>query len=89
MSYTLSHSADTGDGAMLDTNCVEDYLQIPGNLHNYFNLHICPSLRQPVLFHFTIAVVGSQNVTNESWLVCVKSEKYAFWVTLIPGAWVC
>lgn len=29
MSYTLSHSADTGDGAMLDTNCVEDYLQIP------------------------------------------------------------
>ena len=28
--------------------------------------------------------VGSQNVTNRSFLVCVKSEKYALWVTLRP-----
>ena len=28
--------------------------------------------------------VVSQNVTNKSCLVCVMSEKYAFWVTLRP-----
>ena len=33
MSYSLSHSADAG--AKIDTNCVEDFLQIPGN---YFEL---------------------------------------------------
>ena len=27
-------------------------------------------------------LVASQNVTNKSFLVCVKSEKYAVWVTL-------
>ena len=30
----------------------------------------------------------SQNVTNKSCLVCVKSEKYASWVTLRPQ-WDC
>ena len=32
--------------------------------------------------YFTIPAVGSQNVTNKSFLVCVKSKKYAFRVTL-------
>ena len=32
--------------------------------------------------HFAISAIGSQNVTNKSCLVFVKSEKYAFWVTL-------
>ena len=36
----------------------------------------------PFLFHFTIPEIGSQNVTNKTSLVCVKSEKYALWVTL-------
>ena len=54
---------------------------------NYFNLHVCPSLRRqrmscPVLN--SIPAVVSQNVTNESYLVCVKSEKYAFLVKLRP-----
>ena len=31
-----------------------------------------------------IPVVVSENVTNKSYLVCVMSEKYAFWVTLRP-----
>ena len=54
-------------------------------LHNYFNLHICPSLwRQlasvscPIPSQFTNSAAGSQNVTNKSCLVCVQSEKYAF-----------
>ena len=36
----------------------------------------------PVPSHFTIPAAGSQNVTNKNCLVFVKSEKYAFWVTL-------
>ena len=57
------------------------------NLHNYNNLHVCPFLGRPlVAYHsvqsyFTNPVVWSQNVTNKSCLVCVKSEKYAFLVT--------
>ena len=31
-----------------------------------------------------VSAVGSQNVTNRSFLLSVKSEKYAFWVTLRP-----
>ena len=31
-----------------------------------------------------ISVVGSQNITNKGWLVCIKSEKYAFMITLRP-----
>ena len=51
---------------------------------NGFNLHVNSSLRChiSILSHFTIPAVRSQNVTNKSCLVCVKSEKYAFWVTL-------
>ena len=29
-----------------------------------------------------VSAVGSQNVTNKSFLACVKSEKYAVWFTL-------
>ena len=29
-----------------------------------------------------ISAVVSQNITNKSCLVCVKNEKYAFWVNL-------
>ena len=38
----------------------------------------------PVPSHFTIHAVESQNVTNKSLLVSVKSEKYEFLVTLRP-----
>ena len=31
-----------------------------------------------------ILAVISQNVNNKSCLLCVQSEKYAFWVTLRP-----
>ena len=36
---------------------------------------VCPKITP-------VSAVGSQNVTNKSFLVCVKGEKYAFWVTL-------
>ena len=57
------------------------------HLHDYFNLHVCLSLQRPsvsvgVLSDFTIPTVASQNVSNKSSLECVKSEKYAFCVTL-------
>ena len=66
--------------------------QLPcGHLHNYFNLHVCPSLRRrPVrpsvrpTFEFPIPAGVWQSVTNKSWLVCVKSEKYTFLVTTRP-----
>ena len=63
------------------------------NLNNYFNLHVCLSIRPsvpsvssiPCVQKLTpVSAVGSQNVTNRSFLVSVKSEKYAFWVTLRP-----
>ena len=62
------------------------------DLNNYFDFHvclfICPSVcwsvslcdRKVAQFH----AVVSQNITNESCLVCVKSENYAFWVILRP-----
>ena len=39
-------------------------------------------------YEFPIPAVKSQNVINKSCLVCVKSEKYASWVTLRPQ-WDC
>ena len=59
------------------------------NIHNYFNLHVCPSLRRrrrPVrpTFEFPIPAVVLQSVTNKSCLIFVKSEKYAFLVTTRP-----
>ena len=61
-------------------------------LDNYFRLHIClsfhPSVRTYVRhtnFHFfPLPAIVSQNVNNESWFPCDKSEKYSVWVTLRP-----
>ena len=61
------------------------------HLNNYFDFHVCLSIRGSVLPSFRHSVCPktspnscslSQNVTNKSYLVCVKSEKYASWVTL-------
>ena len=65
------------------------------NLNNYFRLHVClsfrtyvrPSVRHTFIF-FQFPAVASQNVTNKSCLACVKSEKYASWVTISPQ-WEC
>ena len=66
------------------------------HLHNYFNLHVCPSFRRHVTsrhvtshFHFfRFPAVVSQNVTNKSCLACVENEKYASWVIIRPQ-WDC
>ena len=52
-------------------------------------MSVCPSVRPSVrksikLPFFPIPAVVSQNVTNESCLAYVKSEKYVVWVTLRP-----
>ena len=65
------------------------------NLHNYFNNQVCLSVSRPSIPSFSpifpfchitlpIPAITSQNVTNESCLECVKSEKYAFFVTFGP-----
>ena len=61
------------------------------NLNNYFDFHVRLSIRPSVRFvgpfvrKFTsIPAEVLQKVTNKSCLVCVKSEKYASWVTLWP-----
>ena len=58
------------------------------HLHNYFNLHVCPSFRRRrrrrPTFDFQIPAVVSQSVTNKSCLICVDSEKYALLVTTKP-----
>ena len=61
-------------------------------LHNYFDIHICLSLRRPSAsaassrptFEFPIPAGVWQSVTKKSWLVCVKSEKYIFFVIPRP-----
>ena len=64
------------------------------NLNNYFDFHVCLSIH-PFVRPFvrpvpstqkltSIPASVSQNVTNKSCLVCVKSKKYASWVTLRP-----
>ena len=60
-------------------------------LINYFNIHVCLSFRRPpssirefVQKLTTMPAVVAQNVVNQSCLVCVMSEKYAYWVTLRP-----
>ena len=40
------------------------------------------SVRMSHLHYFPIPAVLSQNVNIESYLTCVKREKYGFWVTL-------
>ena len=57
-------------------------------LNNYFDFHVRLSIRSSVrscvrrLNQFPAVV--PQNVTNKSCLECIKSEKYASWVTLSP-----
>ena len=61
-------------------------------LNNFFNLFICLSILLGVPgsvhpFVIPLALIPalvSQNITNESLLVCVMSEIYAFWITLRP-----
>ena len=66
-------------------------------LNNYFDFHVCLSIRGSVVPSFRGSVCPktnpkscslSQNVIIKSYLVCVKSEKYASWVTLRPQ-WDC
>ena len=58
------------------------------HLNNYFNFHVClsfclrPSVRPSVRKLTSIPAGISQNITNKSCFVCVKSKKYASWVTL-------
>ena len=49
-------------------------------------MSVCPSVHGCVrhTVQFPISAVVSQNLTKESFLVCVKSKKYAFWITLSP-----
>ena len=52
------------------------------NLDNYFRLHVYLSFYLNV--RTSQSAVISQNGTNESCLVCVKSKKCTFWITLRP-----
>ena len=45
---------------------------------------VCGSMRACVRKLGQISTVISQNVTNKSCFACIKSEKYAFLVTLTP-----
>ena len=59
------------------------------NLNNYFDFHVCLSIRPCVCPSVCpkkapFPAVAFQNVTNKSCLVCVQSEKYASWATLTP-----
>ena len=47
------------------------YLEVYFNLNNYFGLHVCLSFRTEIKLFLYL-----------QYLVCVKSEKYAFWITL-------
>ena len=64
-------------------------------LNNYFKFHICLSFCHrrpcvPLSQKLTpVPAVRSQNVTNKNCLVCVMSEKCAFWVTLRPQSDCC
>ena len=57
---------------------------------------VCPSVPFPFRFHFrscvqmltSVSAAVSQNVSNKSCLLCVKSEKCTSWVTLRPQ-WDC
>ena len=50
------------------------------NLNNYFNVHVYLSVRKLT----PVSAVVSPNVTNRSFLACVKSEKFAFWIEYVP-----
>ena len=63
----------------LKSNSILDEMQ---SVHLF--VPICLSVRPCVQKLTLVSAVGSQNDTNRSFLVRVKSEKYAFWVTLRP-----
>ena len=46
---------------------------------------VCPSVHMSHFHFFKIPALVSHNVTNKSWLVCVKSEKYASIKQVLPG----
>ena len=54
----------------------------------HFYLSFRPYVRMSHFHFFPIPAVASQYGTDESSLACVKSEKYAFWVTISPK-WEC
>ena len=60
---------------------VKNILKVLYNLNNYLWLHGCLSFRTTYVRTWVRHTLGisasSQNVTNESFLLCVKSEKYA------------
>ena len=61
------------------------YASTSVHLNNYLRLHVCLSFHGYVcgyVGHTLGFSVASQKVANKSFLVCVKNEKYAFWVTL-------
>ena len=53
-------------------------------------MSVCPSAAAALSVHVCVrklaqfSAVLSQNVTKKSCMVCDKSEKYAFWITLTP-----
>ena len=61
-------------------------------LNSYFKRHVCLPIHVSISIcvwtcggKFTpVSAVVSQHFTNKSFLVCVDSGKYAFWVTLRP-----
>ena len=59
-------------------------VQFRQHLNKYFNFHVCLSIRSVYPFRpcvrklAQIPAVISQNVTNKSCLVGVKSEEYSF-----------
>ena len=66
------------------------------HLNNYFDFQVCLSIRPSVHPWFcpfvvpsvrkltSIPAVLSQNVTNQSYLECFESEKFAFCITPVP-----
>ena len=66
---------------------------LPTYLNNYFDFHVCLSIHPSVVpdpcfrpsnLTSTPASVSQNGLTNKSCLLCIKSEKYASWVTLRP-----
>ena len=76
----------------LDLTITWLYLSHVRNLNNYFDFHVCLSIRPFVRSSVRVCVrklakfpaVVWQNVTNKSCLVCVQSVQYASWLNLTP-----
>ena len=79
------------DGGSIDKKVWQLKIYLITYICHYFDIHVCLSLRHPSsaaasrpTFEFPIPAGVWQSVTNKSWLVCVKSEKYTFLVTTRP-----